>query len=90
MKPTIKYVSNPSKVPDRYKKYLYPVSVDAAYQQAIERLGLPPKKVLYHSHYPTFRKIVNELKKHGVNMATPQYGYMLAGQFWAVPGATMW
>lgn len=84
------YITNPSKVPERYKKYLYPVVVDQQHLFMTNRIGFPPKTVIHHSYLPTFRKIINELRKLGVHLHRPQYGYMLGGKFYAVPGVTTW
>lgn len=86
----ILYITNPSKVPERYKKYLYPVIVDQEYIFKTNKIGYPPKMVIHHSYLPSFSQIINKLRKLGCNLYRPQYGYMLGGKFHAVPGETRW
>ncbi len=84
------YIHNPSKVPIQYKKYLHNVVVEKGYERIANKIGKPPKKVLYHSHYPTFVRISRDLQRSGVTVTKPLYGYMLGGIFYAIPGVSMW
>ena len=90
MEENVKYVYNPDKVSSHLQQYLKPVVVDEDYTKECNEFGKPPDKVVYHSHRPTFSRIINKMKKAGVELSTPMYGFILNGTFHATPGFSRW